>query len=396
MKKIAKKIILASLGLLVVASIAISVVAINKRNVVTSIGFYNVPDSYYEAYVDVITKDSTSKLKLIRLGDEDISSKKLTKKIDMLITYNGKLTQDLLSKAVSVPSSIEERFPRTVKSSSLFSLDNSLKIFPINFDLFETNILTTAVNHYDLPLPSFIEDISTFGLKAMEIYPIPIVLSGADDNTLNLFFTLLVEAFGGKEGYFNVKKQIEEDSLNNFYNYVIHESNNLTVQTVLDLIKKWEDESILSRTWRTTTFTNTAQLIEDNRTTMALMTLSEHRNVLSDNLNYYETILFPSSINNKSSERCSIQPCVVGMIFNDNEDTRLVTNRLTLKDNQELLSLKTQMGPSTLQGTAFDRQADDARFFAASFPSGPVPDLATLCFIDKEMKHKMAELIRNY
>ena len=129
---------------------------------------------------------------------------------------------------------------------------------------------------------------------------------------------------------------------------------------------------------------------------MALMTLSEHRNVLSDNLNYYETILFPSSINNKSSKRCSIQPCVVGMIFTDNEDTRLVTNRLTLKDNQELLSLKTQMGPSTLQGTAFDRQADDARFFAASFPSGPVPDLATLCFLDKKMKHKMAELIRNY
>lgn len=240
MKKIAKKIILASVGLLVVASIAISVVAINKRNDVTSIGFYNVPDSYYDAYVDVITKDNASKLKLVKLDDKDISSKKLTKKIDMLITYNGKLTQDLLSRAESVPSSIEERFPRTVKSSPLFSLDNSLKIFPINFDLFETNILTTAVNHYDLPLPSFIEDISTFGLKAMEIYPIPIVLSGADDNTLNLFFTLLVEAFSGKKGYFNIKKQIEDDdSLNNFYNYVIDESNNVTVKTVLDLIKKW-------------------------------------------------------------------------------------------------------------------------------------------------------------
>ena len=397
-----KRFTLLIVGLAVVVIAGLTTLFITKKmnSETTYIGFYDIPEKYYNAYEEVITKDNNGKIKLVTLTDKDINSNNITKKIDLLITYNGYVTQSLIGKAKALPSDIISRFSRTINSSPLFTDDNIQKIFPITLDLFETLLLTTAVNHYDLPVPSIIEEINDFGLKAQEIYPIPIVVSGGDDFTLNCLFTQLVDAFGGIDGYYNVAEQMKEDpSLDDFYNYVVTTDSstgeNITVSTLLDYIKMWEDKSILSKTWRTTLPSSTAQLIEDNRTTMALMTLSEHRNVASNNLNYYEPLLFPSYEGNNSN-RVSIQPCVVGMVFRDTPQTKIITSRLTTSDNQELLSLQTQMGPTTLQGTSFDRQADDCRFFAASFPGGPVPDLATLVFSDKEMMHQMAELIRNY
>ena len=264
-----KRFTLLIVGLAIVVIAGLTTLFITKKmsSETTYIGFYDIPEKYYNAYEEVITKDNNGKIKLVTLTDKDINSNNITKKIDLLITYNGYVTQSLIGKAIALPSDIVSRFPRTINSSPLFTDDSVQKIFPITLDLFETLLLTTAVNHYDLPVPSIIEEIYDFGLKAQEIYPIPIVVSGGDDFTLNCLFTQLVDAFGGIDGYYNVAEQMKDDpSLGNFYNYVVTTDSStgedITVSTLLDYIKVWEDKSILSKTWRTTLPSSTAQLIE--------------------------------------------------------------------------------------------------------------------------------------
>ena len=381
---------------LVAAAIAGTTIffATKSGNKGTKVGFYNIPEEIAQVYKEIITKENKSQIEFITLTEEDIKKDRNIKKLSMIITYNNALTQRLKPEAEPVPQDIMERFPRTIRESELYNYENTPKIFPISLDMFETMVLTTAVNYYNLPVPETVTDIMAFGKKAKETYPFPIIISGAQDIIANSFFTQLVESFGGKTGYQNIKKQLEEDkNLENFYNYKVKDT--ITVKTILDLIKTWEKEEILSRNWHTTKPESTSRFIEDNRVSMALMTLSEHRKITSSNLNYYETIIFPPA-ETSGPDRLSIQPAIVGMILKASPETKIITSRLTTVENQELISLQTQLGPVTLQGTSFDRQADDARFFAASFPGGPVPDLATLVFEDSQTRHKMAELIRNY
>lgn len=395
-KKATKLSIIISSVVLVAAIIAGAL--ITSKNKTTTVAFYDIPESYIQAYKDIISKDNTNQIKFIIFSEEQIKKTSATKKADLIITYNGAVAEKLAPKAITISDNLASRYPRTILSSPLYNLNNELKIFPINFDIFENMVLKTAVDHYDLPLPSTISQIEDFAKAAMDIYPIPIIFSGADDQVLNSFFTQLVESFGGAEGYTALLNQLKgQNDFEDFYNYKITGSPEgpVTVSTILDLIKYWEDKDYISQKWRTTTKANTAQLIEDNRVTMTMMNLSEHRDVESDNLNYYEKIIFPT-VSGDFDNLHSIQPAVVAMIFKNTEATRIIANRLTLPDNQETLSLVTKLGPATLQGTSCDRQADDARFFAASFPAGPAPDLATMAFCDKARQHEMAEMIRGY
>lgn len=402
-KKTFIKIISIFVVLFLIGSVTFIIIKSN-RDSKTVIGFYNIPENCYNAYEEIITKENKGKIKLIKLDDKDISSKKITKKIDMLITYNGAVTQNLLPKATTISKDIMSRFPMTFSKSPLYNYNGESKIFPITLDMFETMVLTTAITYYDLPEPDKTTALIDFGEKAGEFYPIPITLSGSNDLTINSFFSQIVEAFGGERGYANLLNQLKKDNnLDNFYNYVITYDNKtdseaapITVSTILDLIKSWEKNNILNSSWRIATSENTNQLIEDNRIAMTFMTLSEHRKITSDNISYYEQIFFPDMPEYSDGKRFCIQSAIVGMIFRNTPQTKIISSRLTTTGNQESISMQTQLGPATLQGTPFDRQADNCRFFAASFPGGPVPDLATLAFQDKEMQHKMAEMIRNY
>ena len=70
---------------------------------------------------------------------------------------------------------------------------------------------------------------------------------------------------------------------------------------------------------------------------------------------------------------------------------------LVTDSSQKDLSMLSKLGPVSSRSQAYDRQADDVRFLAASCKDGPLPALGDAVFqTNPEAAHKFAEEIRTY
>ena len=70
---------------------------------------------------------------------------------------------------------------------------------------------------------------------------------------------------------------------------------------------------------------------------------------------------------------------------------------LVTETSQKDLSMLSKLGPVSSRSQAYDRQADDVRFLAASCKDGPLPALGDAVFqTNQEAAHKFAEEIRTY
>lgn len=368
----------------------------SKKSRITTIGFYNLPETYSNAIQDIIRGETKNNYKFIEINESDFLSEKIGEKLDILVGFNDANMQDLKNIAVELPKDVISRIPTTIKNSDFYMDNDEIKIFPIAIDLFETELLKTAVSRYEIPVPETVWDITKFGRTSKYYYSIPFVIAGAEDINMNSLLSILVASFGGKTGYYNVIKQLKNTTdFSLIYDYRIggDAADDVTIGSLLNIIKDWQDKSYLSAGWTNHTPKQVESLIDDNRVSLCFMNLSEHRTKRTPNIVYYSLYDFP---NESAKINVSVQPVVVGISFTNKEETRLAFNRLSQEKAQEVLSLKTKIGPAMLRGTSCDIQADDARYIAASTEGGPVPDLGTAALKTQEQRHLLAEAIRNY
>jgi hypothetical protein len=63
---------------------------------------------------------------------------------------------------------------------------------------------------------------------------------------------------------------------------------------------------------------------------------------------------------------------------------------------QKSLSKETKLATASSRVAAYDRQADDVRYWAASYAGGPVPDLMNAVFMSPHQAEIFAGEIRKY
>lgn len=395
-----KKLSIVNLILCVITSFVVFITATLfpscSKNKITTVGFYDLPETYSAVIQDIITKNTDSKFQFVQLEEKDFISNNLPKTVDMVFCYNDANVQNLKEWAVELPKDVKNRIPQTIRNSEFYNFKKELRVFPVAIDQFETSILKTTVSRYEIPVPETVKELGDFGHTAKFYYPIPFIIAAEEDININSLLTLLVEAYGGKEGYKNVVSKLQEiKDFSDLYNIKIggDAADDVTIATVLDVIKEWEKEYIFSPNWKNMTLKQAANLIVDNRVALSFMNLSEHRTKPMPYITYFSSLPFPAQT---AKTRVSLQPVVTGMAFKNSEATRIIMNRISLPEAQEEISLQTKIGPAMLQGTSCDIQADDARYLSAITEGGPVPDLGTAAFATKEKRHLLAEAVRNY
>lgn len=365
-------------------------VKVIKNKKITKVAFYDLPETSIEVIKEILTKDTKVEYIFQNITEKEYLSKNLNKKYQMIFCYNDANTKILANSAIQIPENVKSRMPSTIKTSKFFTDENSnTKIMPVAIDYFAPSYLETTNRLYEIPLPETFVDIGKFAHTSKYYYSVPLLIAGEVDENINSLFTLMVQSYGGKEAYFNMLEQIKNtDDFSKIYDYKIGglADDNITVSYLLDILKDWQQNNYFAFNWTTMPLAQTDMMIEDNHVALSFMTLSEHRTKPLPNAKYYK----------KLNLACDVQPVIVGMGFNDSEAVRIAMNRLSLPDSQELISFKTRLGPSMLQGTSYDIQADDARFFAAATETGPVPDLGTAALKTKEQRSLLAQAIRNY
>ena len=92
-----------------------------------------------------------------------------------------------------------------------------------------------------------------------------------------------------------------------------------------------------------------------------------------------------------------IAPSVVVIKKTKNELFDSVINEIVNDKIQTQLSKNSKWGPVSLKSQAYDRQADDVRFWASSCKGGQTPDLFNAVFqLEKDRSDEFANQIRNY
>ena len=124
------------------------------------------------------------------------------------------------------------------------------------------------------------------------------------------------------------------------------------------------------------------------------MLLSKRRDIEYNLIKYYDSEYFPKYDN--SVEHGVIAPQTVAVLLKDKKQASLVLGQLTSSEIQADLSNGSFLAPVASRAEAYDRQADDIRFWAASCAAGPLNSIEQECENTNERRHLLAQKIRAY
>jgi len=374
------------------------------RNNTTIIGFYNIPETDIKTIESLIMKDPLYKTKFIVLSEKNALSKRLFRKVDVLVAYNGALTADLAAKAVPLSSAIQVRYPSAIKDSPFFtSLSKSgsmnFCIMPLLLDHFETSYFEVMKKKTGQKYPETLAQLESYAAGCQQYLQNPLICAGAQDANLYSLISVFIESYGGQKGYLNLVQQMKQmkstERLKQMLSLPVggDAPNGTTFASVLDRIKQLQKQSLILPEWYKTTEQTVSIAMDDNHAAVVFMSLREHREKPFPAIKYFQGYQFPPET---SKTRAVVETALCAMMFRDTEAAQIFMGRLSSEAGQEALSISTKLGPATLRGEAFDVQADDARYFAAATPGGPVPDIGTASFKDKGRRSAIAAEIRTY
>lgn len=396
-----------------------------RRARTTVVGFYDVDAVYQEAVQAVLERTFSALpevqaaeaaagessegtpgssavepplLQFVMLTDDDVADRKLTEKVDVLITQTGALTTSLMEKAAPESAEIAARFPRAVQSSPYFTLDGSFVVMPLFLDHFETAYYTSVQKELELTIPVSLTEYAEYAERSKEAVTYPIIAPGADDTVLFAQISALAESVAGADGYNQLVDSLSEIAQKGL-SFVRtldlplkgDAPDGLVFGDLLELFRSWRNEGLILGNWFETKEKSVRVFMEDYHTSVVQMLLSQHRRMPYPMIKYYTVTQFPTDT---SETRALIAPSVSYMHFNDTIATAPFAAALSSADEQDFLSMKTMLAPATLRGQSFDMQADDVRFWSASCPGGPVPDLGHAAFASSERRAEFAAWLR--
>jgi hypothetical protein len=201
----------------------------------------------------------------------------------------------------------------------------------------------------------------------------PFFCAGADDRVLTAFVGSLVEAMGGVKAYKNLIAELKNGT--EFEELLDKDlgSPNVTLRSVLDMLKSWPKEGLTHPAWFNGQKNDLIYFSEENHIGVFFTFLRDHRNIQYNVISKYEAFVVPPT--SSTIEYGIIAPAISGMLLTDNSNCKRYLAEFFTEDAQMELSNLTKLAPVHSRAQAYDRQADDVRFWAASCPGGALPDL---------------------
>ena len=388
-KKIIQMVVVIILCLCGVTSgITATVSGIKKKNAqkTVRVAFYGLSEEYVKVLQDLIPVEEKITLKCDVLSDGLLDLGAIKQKYDMLFTWKGEITDVLEASSEEIPSRILETMPSSLRNK---------KCVPILLDHCELAYNIKVVQNTTENLPSSFPTFLNFLNQSKNEVFSPFFCAGGNDRVLAAFIGSLVEAIGGVNVYKNLIAELKNGT---DFNELLDKdlgSATVTLRSVLDMLKSWPSDGFTHPAWYSGQQNDLIYFAEDDNLGVFFTFLKDHREIPYSTISKFESYVVPPA--SSTIEYGIIAPAISCMLLTDNANCKRYLAEFFTEENQADLSNVTRLAPVHSRAQAYDRQADDVRFWAASCPGGALPDLYLAVYQrNQEGFKKFASDLRNY
>ena len=375
-------------GIVLVVGICIGVHVIKKRRAARTVrvAFYGLSEDMCAMLKEKIPQEENIILEFDVISENAFDAGLVKDKYDMLFTWRGQITDSLQASAEDIPQRVLETMPTALRNK---------KCVPILLDHCELAYYTKTLKETGLEIPASFKDYQAFLNAAKTKVFSPYFCNGAEDRIMIDFIGALVMAQGGLKAY---NKLIDELRINNSLDAVLDvklDEKECTLRSILDMLKNWPNEGLTHPSWYNGRGNDLLFFAEDAQLGSFFTLLSEHRKIPYNVIKNYESAMFP--VNVSPANYGLIAPALSGMLLSDNSNAKRYIANFFTEETQTEFSDKTNLAPVHSRAQAYDRQADDVRFWAASCAGGAVPDLYLAAYQRRpEELKKLCGEVRSY
>lgn len=387
--KIVKMVTIIIVALCVVAGGITTIVStIKKKNTerTVRIAFYGLSEEYVEILKERIPVEDKIILKMDVLSEGAMDLAAVKEKYDMLFTWKGEVTDALEASSESIPAKILDCLPSSLRNK---------KCVPILLDHCELDYSKEVVAKIGKDIPTSYPGFLNYLNQAKQYVFSPFFCNGAEEKILTAFVGATVQAIGGEGAYNLLIDELRKGTPFETLLDVNLGVPNFTLRTVLDSLKTWPGEGYTHPAWYNGRGNDLVYFAQDKQIGVFFTYLHDHRNIQYDIISQYDSFVLPPA--SSTIKFGIIAPAISGMLITDNSNAKRYLAEFFTSEAQEILSDKTRLAPVHARAQAYDRQADDVRFWAASCPAGAIPDIYNAAFQrNPDGNKKFADEIRNY
>ena len=383
-----KFIIVSILSLVVVAcaaTLVVSYVKKTKEDRTVRVAFYGLSEEYCTLLQEYIPVEDKINLVCDILSEDSTDLSTIKNKYDMLFTWKGEITDALEKSSDEIPAKILETVPRSLRNN---------KCMPILLDHYELAYSKNVINQLDNNIPTSFSAFVEYLEDAKPYVFSPFFCNGGNDRIVAALVGSIILANGGKPAYINFIEELrsgtEFDTLLD-----VDLGKGLTLRYVLETLKTWPEKGYIHPAWYNANGSDLLYFADTNQIGVFFTSLQEHREIPYDIISRFESFLMAPTYS--SLEYGIIAPAISVMLISDNANAKRYIEAFFTEQAQEQLSYKTKLAPVNSRTQAYDRQADDVRFWAASCPAGALPDVYLAAFQRKpEALKQFSESVRNF
>lgn len=355
-------------GLLLITGSIIGVRTYKKRKAdrTVRVAFYGLSEELCNLLKEKIPQEENIILNFDVISEGAFDPAVVKDKYDMLFTWKGEITDNLSDSAEDIPQKIFETMPNSLR-------DKKKKCVPIILDHCELAFYQKVLKETNSEIPaSFTSYVSYLNTAKSKVFS-PFFCNGAEDRILIDFIGALVLAEGGLNAYNKLINELRKvESLEALLDVKLN-GKEFTLRSVLDMLKGWPGQGFTHPSWYNGRGNDLLYFAEDGQLASFFTTLSEHRKIPYNVIKNFESSLFPPDTG--ANDYGLIAPAVSCMLLSDNSNCKRYIAAFFTEDAQTELSDKTCLAPVHYRAQAYDRQADDVRFWAASCAGGALPDI---------------------
>ena len=395
LKKYWKEILILVLSFILGLFEVISFVEYQKANSAKNldVAFYQLPKNLVDEIQKRVTSLYDGAITFTDISELEYNEKDIAKKYELVFAKNGEATARLEKYAEDLPVEWYAGMPTSLRRSAG-------KVLPFALDHYEMAYYKDGREKAGLDFPMSIPELQDY-LKTMKGYVFsPFFCAGGEDEVLLAFVGALIEGFGGTASYNKavsllLKKPSLAQNIDEELSVSKNSSDKFTLRAILDMLRGWQNDGLVHPNWYAGKHGDLTAFMEDNQVGVMFTSLSVHRTIPYNSVKKFDADRVP--VFSTRIDHGLIAPSYVAMKLTKYPYFDEILKELVTDTSQKDLSMLSKLGPVSSRSQAYDRQADDVRFLAASCKDGPLPALGDAVFqTNPEAAHKFAEEIRTY
>lgn len=355
------------------------------------IAFYNVDQEYSQAIQEKISQSYSKKVHFANLDEQSFNAKKIAKKYDLVIGWDGNCINELIPSSKKLPKELFSSIPfvqyGAYYKDNLFGLDRENKVLPLLLNHYEVAYNKDYKSQLKADFPQNINEYLSYLAKLKNVVFSPFFAGAGDDSILLGYLSLMIESFGGVDCYNSFVDAVNKDlSFEELLEFPLkaQDGYDFNLKVILDGAIKSVQLGFIHPMWYGGFLEDVERFGEQKQIGILMNSLSNHRKIDSRIMNMFVSERMP--VRSLNDSHGLIAPSLVCVKLSKSNKVDSILENLVSLDSQTYLSDVTKLAPVHSQAIPYDSLSNDVRYMACAVPGGPLPDLYNSCFQNKQSK----------